>query len=743
MADSTKEQYTDDAPISSHHDDRFGRWRFAERVAGVIATRTDSASIVVGVYGPWGDGKTSVLNMMIEALASHDSVIVIPFNPWNFESEGQLIRAFFDTLSDAIGKSLTTKAEELGKFLGKYGGVLSLASLPFGVDAGGAATTIGERLSNVELDELRARVGKILVDAGKRVVVFIDDIDRLDRREVHAILKLIKLSASFQNTSYVLAFDDDMVAASLGDRYGAGNVAAGRSFVEKIIQIPLHLPDAEPEDLRQLAFEGVDEVLSRNALSLSEEQVEAFVLHFEQGILPALRTPRQAKRYVNAIRFAVPLLKGEVHVVDHLLLEALRTAYPNLYLSIRANRDAYTGLSFTKGFGDHSKQKEAAKKTVEAGLEGLAADERRAAMHLLKALFPRLETVFGNTSYGDGSDSTWAKERRIAADDYFRRYFQYSVPSRDVADSDVDAFISSANSGSSAEATTFLETVTARKAWQRALDKLFAKRPELNATGSRTAALALAAVADKIPYERGMFAEMMAARNRAASLAVRMIQGIVDQQDRLKLAKEVVGAANSLSFGAECIRWLGHQSDKSVGTTALADDERKDVASILATRVAADIFGNPDYARHGRNIGTLLYYWKEFGPTGQMAGFFNTRFENDPTDAIKLLDAFIGRAWGLETGLSHKAEFDRSEFDAVAALIDPGLVVAALKKVFGTLLDSVDFKKCWELAGDQQTACRFVAIFSKVQEEDAPKVAASETMHSAESAPNAAAEESK
>ena len=221
---------------------------------------------------------------------------------------------------------------------------------------GTAASTIGEKLSNVELDELKIRVGKILVESGKRVIVFIDDIDRLDRGEVHAILKLIKLSASFQNTAYVLAFDDDMVAASLGERYGAGDIAAGRSFIEKIIQITLHLPDAEPADLRQLAFEGVDEVLSTNSVTLSEDQVEAFVRHFEQGILPALRTPRQVKRYINAIRFAVPLLKGEVHVVDQLLLEALRTVYPDLYLAIRSNQDIL-GQSFTKGFGDEASRR--------------------------------------------------------------------------------------------------------------------------------------------------------------------------------------------------------------------------------------------------------------------------------------------------------------------------------------------------------------------------------------------------
>jgi DNA-binding transcriptional regulator PaaX len=87
---------------------------------------------------------------------------------------------------------------------------------------------------------------------------------------------------------------------------------------------------------------------------------------------------------------------------------------------------------------------------------------------------------------------------------------------------------------------------------------------------------------------------------------------------------------------------------------------------------------------------------------------------------------------GLESGLSHKSEFDGSEFDAVTNLIDPGIVLAALKKTFGSLLDNATFDKCWELAGDQQTACRFVAIFKKVQDESAKKQLATEHLEPSE-----------
>jgi hypothetical protein len=110
-----------------------------------------------------------------------------------------------------------------------------------------------------------------------------------------------------------------------------------------------------------------------------------------------------------------------------------------------------------------------------------------------------------------------------------------------------------------------------------------------------------------------------------------------------------------------------------------------------------------------------------------MVNFLTKRLASDPTDAIRLLDAFIGRAWGLESGLSHKSQFDRSEFDAVATLVDPSILLVALKSIFGDLLDNVDFNKCWQLDGDQQTACRFVAIFNKVQEENKKKQAAEDS----------------
>ena len=428
--------YSSDQPIRSKSEDRFNRWAFAKRIADTFASRNDVASIVIGLYGPWGDGKTSTLRLMEAALQEHVHVVVIRFNPWHFQSEDQLLRGFFATLAQALGKSLPTMREKIGKIIKDYGSLLSLASISVGnvkVAPGEAAKGLGEALSTVELDELQTRIENLLAKGGKRVVVLIDDIDRLDRTETQAIFKLVKLSASFNHTSYVLAFDDEIVAAAIGEKYGQGGLEAGRAFLEKIIQVPLHLPPPDETALRQMTFEGVDAVVTQSGITLSQEHLDAFVRHFVDGLEPQLRTPRHAKLYVNALTFALPLLKDEAHPVDLMLIEGIRIFYPKLYTAIRDNPEYFLERG-GNGYQQHEAHRQRVAAIIDEALEGGGIpDKGQVRSRLLEVLFPRLS----NMAYGHEWDNRWAREQRICSGEYFKRFFTYSVPPGDVSDIEV------------------------------------------------------------------------------------------------------------------------------------------------------------------------------------------------------------------------------------------------------------------------------------------------------------------
>jgi predicted KAP-like P-loop ATPase len=406
----TRERFTNDVPINAPDEDRFGRWPFSQRIAHILATRTDNSSLVIGIYGPWGDGKTSVLNMMAGVLERGSDVICVRFNPWHFDEESVLVRAFFDTLADAFDSMVSPDGPEIANLMRQY--ARALAPPPAGVELppSGVDRTADARIvtrSNIMIDTLKNHVDDRLLRSKYRTVVLVDDIDRLERSGIHTLLKLVNLSASFNNFAYVLAIDADVVAAALGERYGDGGANAGRQFLEKIIQIPLHLPDATSADLESACLAGLGRVIDESGVPFSEVAAETFVHNFVRGVIPGLRTPRQVKRYLNAVRFAVPLLEGQVHVLDQLLLEAMRTVYPRVYLCVRDNPDVFCAPQLLAARDEDRAAVKATIEIVEFGLEELGEAARVGAIYLLRVLFPRLNGIFGNTTYGLEWERTW------------------------------------------------------------------------------------------------------------------------------------------------------------------------------------------------------------------------------------------------------------------------------------------------------------------------------------------------
>ena len=335
MSPTSSETYSTDNPIRDKELDAFQRYPFSKRIAETIAQRKDSLSLVLGIFGAWGEGKSTVLNFIDEELKQKEKILLLRFNPWRYREEDTLIKNFFQKISVLLGKELPSKVEKVTKLFKMYGQVSLL-----GVDFG----KIGKNLADVDLEKLKERVSGFIEESGKRLVILIDDIDRLDKQEIYSLLKLVRLNADFKNTTYVLSFDQEMVSSAIGERFGAGDKKAGENFLEKIIQVPLPIPKAHSESLRRFCSERIENSMRKSAISLSKEEKERFDYQFRTNILIRLRTPRLAIRYSNILSFSLPLLKGEVNIVDLMLIEALRVFYPDHYSFVKNNPDYFTHI---------------------------------------------------------------------------------------------------------------------------------------------------------------------------------------------------------------------------------------------------------------------------------------------------------------------------------------------------------------------------------------------------------------
>ncbi|MBK9418788.1 MAG: hypothetical protein IPN62_16280 [Flavobacteriales bacterium] len=424
------QHFSADRPIELEKQDEFQRADFAKRIVRLIEHRGKADCLVIGVYGSWGEGKTSVIRMIDSMLVSAEIATTYRFNPWTFKEESALLREFFFGLSKALDEKLLTGWDEFAKHLKRYSGLLSIG-LPGvkGVEA--TVEGLGDVIGDVGNEELKKRLGECLQKYERPIVVFLDDIDRLSKDEVHAVFRLVKLTGDLPNVTYVLCFDDDMVAAAIGERFGQGDVQAGRDFLEKVIQVPLRLPRIPvrgDSGLQMYTLGQIQSVLNSCGIELSDGQVHEFRQRFDEAILPKLLTPREALRYANALSFTIPMLQGEVNMVDLMLFEALRIFYPDYHKFISEERDMFIG-SFDKPFSKerNTEKIDRFKLKMKELARALTPDQAKGVEGLIEHLFPRTNEATGYSQFSMISWKGWLRDQRIASPEYFQRYLSYSV----------------------------------------------------------------------------------------------------------------------------------------------------------------------------------------------------------------------------------------------------------------------------------------------------------------------------
>lgn len=153
-----------------------------------------------------------------------------------------------------------------------------------------------------------------------------------------------------------------MVSEAIGDRFSSGNIEAGKSFLEKIIQVPISIPKAQPEALKNLCFSFVEQSINSCNIALSEEEIKRFVFQFTTHILSEINTPRQIVRFGNAISFSLPLLINEVNTIDLLLIEAIKIFFPEHYSLIKNKPEYFIGGYNGFMYGSENEKKEELKK---------------------------------------------------------------------------------------------------------------------------------------------------------------------------------------------------------------------------------------------------------------------------------------------------------------------------------------------------------------------------------------------
>jgi len=378
-----------------------------------------SEGAVVGVLGPWGSGKTSFINLARPHLQA-GSAAIVDFNPWMFSGVEQLADRFFAQVSARL--RLRRDLVEIGRQLERYGEVLSgIAWVPVvgtwaeRLRAAAKALAMAFRRTTEDLDARRNKVEKALRALDKPLVVILDDIDRLNTEEIRDIFKLVRLTASFPNVVYVLAFDRSRVEDALSSQG-----IRGRDYLEKILQVAVDLPTIPAEILHSQIIQAIDLALSAID-DPGRFDANRWPDVFMEIVGPLIRNMRDVRRFAAAVHGTVRDLNGQVALVDVLALEAVRVFLPDVFREMHA---AVEGLTATSGIGHVDRGNERVLKQQIDRLIEAAGDRSGVVRALIERVFPAAERHIGGSHYGPDWERRWLRERRAAHKEVFRLYLE-------------------------------------------------------------------------------------------------------------------------------------------------------------------------------------------------------------------------------------------------------------------------------------------------------------------------------
>jgi CheY-like chemotaxis protein len=274
--------------------DALNRERYSEAFARLA--ESCETPFVVGIYGDWGIGKTTMLKLIKDRL-NPDASIPVWFNLWEHQFDENPVIPLVQTIAKTTGIDTLKKIEKilylvamaLGSYFIKKKTDMDLQSiLQFGRDFDQANFRVREARSR-----LREHLGSIIRAArrsggkDRRLVFFIDDLDRCDPPDALKLLEALKLYLNCEGCVYFVAMDRAALTTSVREKYGKQGIG-NAEYLDKIIQLPFTVPPIEPRAMADF----VAPLLPRGLESCRDILVRGLGSN-----------PRSVKRFINLLSF--------------------------------------------------------------------------------------------------------------------------------------------------------------------------------------------------------------------------------------------------------------------------------------------------------------------------------------------------------------------------------------------------------------------------------------------------------
>jgi predicted KAP-like P-loop ATPase len=442
-----------DRPIISISQDRLDRGVFATYLARCLLDHTSPESLVVSLQGGWGSGKTSIINLVLEEIryASNNMLddekpIILNFSPWSYSGQGQLIYGFFRRLASELRQAeYLENADEIIHLIELYSSFFTHHAIPKSAQAKRRLISRIKKPSQNKQElyawesgldpiQVKTQLNHLLKNQRHKIIIIIDNISRLEVKEINQILQIVKSMGDYFNTIYLLSMDKEQVVRAI-DQVHEGE---GKEYLEKLVQLPFEVPPISKQDLENLLLDRLQQIVkegpedSWNATYWADIYYSSLKYFFENS--------RDVTRYVNALSFSYPRVKEVVNPVDFFALSAIEMFAPGIFYGIRENKDLFTDLLDNVYVMDEERIKKDRARCEEI-LHRSDVIAKDILLHLLMILFPRLRMIYTPKEVYYHSETIARNNYRICSPDIFDVYFRLSIPTGYMPESELDTIL--------------------------------------------------------------------------------------------------------------------------------------------------------------------------------------------------------------------------------------------------------------------------------------------------------------
>ncbi|WP_303925377.1 P-loop NTPase fold protein [Draconibacterium sediminis] len=697
-----------DRAIKSNSEDELNRNSFAGQLRKSLSTWEDQDSLVISLKGEWGEGKSSVINLLKEQFElekKDDDPTIIEFNPWAYANQDSLTFHFFNDIGSELKiKNAVKRDDKLARKLKLYSQLINIDKetkvlkniIPqvflllgiLGISLNKlldwvslspewieniifilgllillvqlSAGLLNKIASYFELKTIsrdispqgiKKEIVNHLIERKKKLLIIIDDIDRLGQKEICEVFRLIRVNADFPNTIYLLAYDSRIIEVNLEEQKGI----SGKDFLKKIVQVDFNLPYTRNEKVQSFLFKELDKLIAKLPASINEYFADGndyWSNTYHSGYKNFFNNIRDVKRYINSLLFNINLLHEEdvfeVNPIDFIALEVLRVFTPEFYDFMKFRKELFTDNSESK-IGISTEQR---KKELIEGFELINITHRENVKKLVIHLFPQIETFikeFGSTHYANDFYLKWRKEMRICSKDHFGLYFTLNPQdaSSELTQYDLVKFLKSLDSDS--EAKKMIDEFISNKKFNPLIRRIQDYTDDANKMPEKSAICLIKVlndVSDSIEDDRkGMFDIGM---NMEIARVLFQILSRSDISNTFEIIRKIIidsdGIFSVLNLVAIDAQW--HKESPEDKKLLFSPDELKELQNLLVQKIEQT---NSKILLDNKHFLYIINSWRRWSQQSNIDKFIN-ELKKEPKLFFDFVRHFISESRSSTSG---------------------------------------------------------------------------------------------